>query len=184
MKGKFVMIVGPSAAGKTELVRALLEQLPDSARLITTTTRQRRPGETDEYFFVSREEFEQGIKENDFLEYSEVYGNLYGPSRKVLNSFLEKYKYVFGIIDVQGARTLRESVPGALTIFIHPGSLEDLRGRMRQVREGTPEDELQKRLDIAAHEIALAPSFDHIVENKEGFLDEAVKEVMRIVQNP
>ena len=82
MKGKFVVIIGPSASGKTELVRALLARIPHSTKLKTKTTRDRRAGEKEEYFFITREEFTKGINEGDFFEYTEVYGNLYGSSKK------------------------------------------------------------------------------------------------------
>jgi|CXWK01.1.fsa_nt_gi guanylate kinase len=180
--GKFFVIVGPSASGKTELVKELIKRIPNSARLVTTTTRVRRPEElATDYFFINRQEFEKGIVDGDFFEYAEVYGNLYGPSKKVLADFLSKYDYVFAIIDVQGAVTLKEKMKDARVIFIHPGSVEQIKNRLKRVRRGISEEELQKRLHQVSHELSMAPAFEHIVQNPEGCFDEAVQGVMSIV---
>jgi guanylate kinase len=183
MKGKFIVIVGPSAAGKTELVTALLKKIPHSARLITTTTRPRRPGEKDDYFFISREEFEKGIQKEEFFEYAKVYGNFYGASKVVLDTLRAQYKYIFAIIDVKGAQTLKVKIPDALVVFIHPGSIEDTHRRIRKVRRDIAQDELQKRLDTATYELSLAPRFDVIVENKDGHFDDAVTTIETIIKN-
>ncbi len=180
-KGTFVVIVGPSASGKTKLVTELLKRIPDSARLITTTTRQPRPGEKDDYFFISREEFEKGIAEDVFFEHAEVYGNLYGSSRKVLDDFLEKYSHVFAIIDVQGAQTLKHKIPDAVVIFVKPGSVEDIRRRLMSERRETSPEELQKRMDTVMHELSLEKNFDHVVDNNEGEFEATIQQVLKIV---
>ncbi len=120
MKGTLVIIIGPSASGKTTLVQELLKRVPESARLVTVTTRSMRPQEKEgvDFFFISRKEFEQRIQEGDFFEHAEVYGNLYGSSKKILDSYLKQYRYVFAIIDVQGAETLRTQVKNTFSIFI------------------------------------------------------------------
>jgi len=185
MKGKFIVIVGPSASGKTELVSVLVKKVPGSARLITMTTRPRRPNETHEkdYFFITKAEFEKRIEGGDFFEYAEVYGNLYGSSKKILDSFLQKFKYVFAIIDVQGAQTLKSKIKDAHTIFIRPGSIDDIRTRLIKVRKGIDEDELKKRIETAEHELSLASTFDAVVDNKEGRFDDAVESVMKIISS-
>lgn len=180
-KGKFIIIVGPSASGKTELVAALTKRIPNSARLITTTTRAPRPGEKNDYFFVTREEFEKGIEAGDFFEYAEVYGNLYGPSNKVIESFREKYDWVFAIIDVKGARTLKSKIKDAVAVFLRPASIEDIRKRLLEERKETSKEELEKRLNTAAYEISLAPTFDFIVENRDGKFEETVEKTMRLI---
>ncbi len=183
MKGKFFVIVGPSASGKTELVKALISKIPNSARLVTKTTRPRRPEEKEtDYFFISREEFEKGIAEGDFFEYAEVYGNLYGSSKKVLDDFRSKYDYVFAIIDVQGAQTLKEKMPDAHFIFIRPGSIEDIKKRLLRVRRSISTDELQKRLENIAHELSLAETFETVIENPDGRFSEAVQKAMEVVK--
>ena len=183
MKGKFIVIVGPSASGKTDLVNALIKKIPHSTRLITTTTRPRRPHEkhAENYFFVTREEFERGITSGDFFEYADVYGNWYGSSKENLDTCRKNFKYVFAIIDVQGAQTLKAKVPDAFVIFLHPGSVDDLQKRVRRVRAGISEDELQKRIDTAMDELTLAPTCDVVVKNIEGHFGETVEQVMEIV---
>lgn len=181
MKGKFVVIAGPSASGKTELVRALLTKIPNSARLMTSTTRERRPGEYEDYFFISREVFEKGIEHGDFFEYAEVYGNLYGSSKKHLDELLATHSFVFAIIDVKGAQSLKSKIKDVTVIFISPGSMEAVEQRLRKVRATISKDELQKRLDTARYEVSLAPTFDHVVENKDGHFQEAVSTVINIL---
>lgn len=180
-KGKFIVIVGPSASGKTKLVTELLKKIPGSARLITTTTRERRPGEKDDYFFISRPEFEKGIAGDTFFEYADVYGNYYGSSRTVLEEFLAKYKYVFAIIDVQGAKTLKTKIKDAVIIFVNPGSTEEINRRLTSERAETSKDELQKRMETVKAELALAPTFDYVVENREGHFEEAVADALKII---
>ena len=176
-----MIIVGPSAAGKTELVKALLANIPSSTRLITTTTRPRRLDETNEYDFVSTEEFEKGIERGDFFEYAEVYGNLYGSSKKMLDEQLAKFKYVFAIIDVKGATVLKSKLKEAKIIFLRPGSLEEIQKRIIKTRNDVSKEELQQRLDLAAHELSLASTFDAVVDNKEGHFEETVKKVMGLL---
>lgn len=182
-RGKFIVIVGPSASGKTDLVEALVKKIPHATRLVTTTTRPQRPHEkhAEHYFFISRAEFEQGIAAGDFFEYADVYGNYYGSSQKNLDDTRAKFKCVFAIIDVQGARTLKNKVPDAFVIFLHPGSLDDLKRRIKKVRADISPEELQKRLDTAEKEIALAPTFDAVVDNIEGRFGEAVEAVSKLV---
>ncbi len=185
MQGKLIIIVGPSASGKTRLVSELLKKIPNSVRLVTTTTRSPRQNEQDkvDFFFVSRFEFENEIKKDGFFESSEVYGNLYGISKSVLRDFLQKYQYVFAIIDVQGAQKLKAKLLGAFTIFIMPGSLDEIKKRLQQERKGIPIDELNKRLETAAQELALANTFDSTVENIQGQFEKAVQKVVLMLKN-
>ncbi|MDQ3077115.1 MAG: guanylate kinase [bacterium] len=181
MNGKFVIITGPSGSGKTALVTSILTKIPHSTRLVTTTTRVPRPGEKDDYFFVLREEFEKGIKNEDFFEYAEVYGNLYGSSKKALESSIRKYEYVFVIIDVKGAQTLKSKIPHAVVFFISPGTIEDIHDRLLRFRSGISKDELEKRLNTATYELSVAPHFDHIIDNKEGHFKHAVTTLMSLI---
>ncbi len=181
--GKFIVIVGPSASGKTELVKALIKKIPNSARLITTTTRERRTEEKPtDYFFVSRAEFEKGIAAGDFFECADVYGNYYGSSKKVLDEFRKKYDYVFAVIDVQGAQTLKTKIPDALVIFLNPGSVQEIEKRLLRVRAGISQEELAKRHTKIAHELSLASTFDTVIENPEGHFAETVRKAMKIIK--
>ncbi len=181
MAGKFIVIVGPSAAGKTELVRALVAKLPNAARLVTMTTRPRRSDEGEDYFFITRQEFESRINSGDCFEHAEVYGNLYGSSRTALADFRQRHDYVFAIIDVQGAQTLKDKIPDALAIFIRPGNLADVKERLIRTRTNIDPAELIKRLETTERELELAGTFDAIVENPDGHFQDAVKRVMEII---
>jgi len=184
MKGKFIIIVGPSTSGKTELVKALLKKVSNSARLISVTTRTRRPEEKDgvDYVFISRGEFEKRIKDSEFFEYAEVYGNLYGSSRKVLDSFLRHNAYVFAIIDIQGARTIKFQMPEAYVIFLHPGSIEVVHERMQKIRTDISAEQMKKRMETARHELSLAETFDAVVDNRRGHFDQAIESVIKILE--
>ncbi|MDB5259354.1 MAG: guanylate kinase [Candidatus Taylorbacteria bacterium] len=181
--GTFIIIIGPSGSGKTELVRALLQRVPNSARMITATTRQPRPHERHgrEYFFLERSEFEKGIARGDFFEHAEVYGNLYGLSRHILDGFLEKNDFVFLIIDEQGARRLKTDMPESFAIFIRPDSIADLEKRLITARPETPKEELRKRIDTARHELSMADEFDAVVENFDGRFGETVENTLKIL---
>lgn len=182
-KGTFILIIGPSGSGKSELVRTLLQRVPNSIRMITATTRQPRPHEQHgrDYFFVERSEFEKGIERGDYFEHAEVYGNLYGMSRHVLDGFLEKHDFVFAIVDVQGAKLLKKEALDSFAIFIRPDSLADLERRLMAARPETPKEELRKRIDTARHELSIAGEFDAVVENVNGRFGETVESVLKVL---
>jgi guanylate kinase len=183
MKGAFIVITGPSASGKTKLVERLLKNIPDSSRLITTTTRAPRPGEEDgvDYYFISREEFERRLKEDEFFEHAEVYGNLYGSSNIVLKETLEKSPYVFALIDIQGAQSLKEKMPQAFVIFLNPGSIDDIARRLKSERVNVNQEEIAKRIETATREIELRSHFDAEILNREGYFNDTVKQATALI---
>ena len=185
MKGKFVIVTGPSASGKTRLVDFLVWQVPDSAKLVTVTTRLPRPGEKDgvDYFFTDRPIFEKRMAEGEFFEYAEVYGNLYGSSRKVLESFRERFSFVFAVIDVQGARTLKNAVTEAFAIFLRPENFADITRRLKVERRDMTEREFQERVLAAEKELSLAESFDAVIMNKEGDFESTGKQALDLIKN-
>ncbi len=174
-KGICVVVTGSSGTGKTSLVKRLLEEVTGSARLVTTTSRDPRPEEVDglDYNFVSRDHFEHMIENGEFLEWEENYGNLYGSERAVLERMLEDYPVVFVALDIRGARTYKENVPGALTLalFVPP---EQIPGRILG-RAPIDSVELERRVEAVTKEQSEIGIFDYIVENLDGKLeDEAV----------
>lgn len=181
-KGTFVIIVGPSAVGKTDIVKELLGHVPQSCRLITSTTRAARPHEVagEDYHFLSRRDFEVRIEQEEFLEWAEYSGNLYGSSRKVLDDLLGRHVIVFGILDVQGARAAKKLIPDAVTVFVQPGDLKDLERRHLRRKGARPQD-IAERLRTAWREIECAGEFDHQVTNIDGQFQDAVREIMAIV---
>lgn len=182
--GQFIVIIGPTASGKTTLEAELLKRLPNSARIISTTTRAKRPGERDgvDYFFTSRADFEEGIRRDEFIEHAEVHGNLYGSSRTILESTLERYDVVLAVIDIQGARVFKRIVPNMRTVFIRPGSLAELERRLRAERKEAPDDEIRTRLATAERELAVAETFDRVIENVDGQFESTVRQALAYVQ--
>jgi len=165
-RGLLIVISAPSGTGKTTLTRMLLKEFPNIEFSISFTTRKPRPGEVNgkDYWFISREEFLKRIEEGDFLEWAEVYGNLYGTSKSQVLKALNEGKDVLLDIDTQGALQVKENFPEAVLIFILPPSLEELERRLRN-RGTDPEEVIEKRLKIAREEIKRAKFYDYIVVN-------------------
>ncbi|MFP6621272.1 MAG: guanylate kinase [Pirellulaceae bacterium] len=181
--GHLVVVSGPSGAGKSTLLTRVLEQSPLSLTVSTSaTTRPPRPGEIDgeSYHFLSVEEFETHRQAGDFLECKEVYGRgyWYGTLRIPVTTGLEAGKWVILEIDVEGALDVLRQIPGAITIFIHPGSLAELERRLRS-RATESEDSIEQRLAEAGREMEQAATYQHRVINDN--LDRAVQELCDIL---
>ncbi len=167
--GTLYIISAPSGAGKTSLIRGLLERfnLDDRLRMsISHTTRDMRPGEKDgsSYFFVSEEEFRSLIERNAFFEYAEVFGRFYGTSREVVQNWLDEGRDVLLDIDWQGARNIRQQMPEATGIFILPPSLAELRSRLER-RQRDSAEVIEERMNLARREISHYSEYDYVVVN-------------------
>ena len=162
------ILSAPSGAGKTSLAKALVEGLPDTALSISHTTREQRPGEVDgrDYFFVDRREFKRLIHANCFLEYAEVFGNLYGTLYDAVSHRLETGCNVILDIDWQGARKVRDRVSDALSIFVLPPSLEELERRLR-ARGQDSNDVIARRMRQAVDEMRHYEEYDVLVRNDD-----------------
>ncbi|HEX5051840.1 MAG TPA: guanylate kinase [Planctomycetota bacterium] len=155
-RGKLVVISGPSGAGKTSVCRAL-KQHPDVEFSVSATTRAMRQGERDgvDYHFLSREDFQRRLGENQLLEWATYNGNLYGTPRWPMDTALAQGKTFLVEIEVKGTRQLRErGIPG-LYVFIAPPSIEELRRRLER-RGSNDAEEIEQRVRIAEQEIAAA----------------------------
>lgn len=166
-RGLLIVLSGPSGVGKGTVRKALFSQRDSSLQYsISMTTRKPREGEVDgvDYFFKSREEFEELISKNKLLEWAEYVGNYYGTPVDYVEETLQTGQDVFLEIEVQGALQVRESFPEGLFIFLMPPSLSELKNRI--VTRGTETDDLiNNRLKIAKEEIELMDAYDYVVEN-------------------
>lgn len=182
MNGNVYLVCAPSGAGKTTLVRALLERDPNVRLSVSHTTRPARPGEHDghDYHFVSREAFLAMAERGEFLESAEVHGNLYGTSEKWVRTQLHAGNDIVLEIDWQGARQVRGLVPEAIGIFILPPSLEVLQQRLRDRRQDSPAV-IERRLEAARGEISHLEEFDYAIINRH--FDDAAEDLASIVRS-
>ena len=162
------VISAPSGTGKTSLIYKILdEQLASKTKLgISCTTRERRENEEEgvSYFFLSEEEFTKNIEEENFLEFAEVFGNLYGtPKDWVVSTISEGFDVILEL-DVQGAVQVKNTYPDAKTIFIIPPSYEDLKNRLIK-RDQDSVETIKKRLSEAKQEVISGKDFDHLITN-------------------
>jgi len=176
---KLFILSAPSGTGKSTVAGKLLQQVEGIRRVVTATTREPRPGEKpgEDYIFLTKEEFEKGIEEGRFLEYANVYGNYYGtPKDQVEENLKEGYDSLL-VIDVQGAFKVKSIYPEAVSVFLLPPSLEELRRRM--IGRGYRDKNAQVRLETARGEIPCAKKFDYIIIND--FVDKAVEQLKSII---
>lgn len=174
------VIAAPSGAGKTTLVRSLLDRNPGLRFSVSYTTREKRDTEVDghDYFFVDEERFLQLKEAGELLESANVFGNYYGTGRTRVEQQLEKGNHVILEIDWQGARQVRESVPDCVTIFILPPARQELERRLRDRR--TDSDEvIARRLQEAHGDMSHWDEFEFVIINDE--LDTAVGELEAIL---
>jgi guanylate kinase len=166
--GSLFVIVAPSGAGKTSLVRGLLQNEPDVRLSVSFTTRQPRPGERDgiDYRFVGVEEFERRRREGEFLEWALVHDNLYGTSRAWIEAQMAAGQDIILEIDCQGAEQVKRLYPDAIGIFIAPPSVEELARRLR-ARAQDSENVIQRRIDAAQAELAQAEQFEYVIINQD-----------------
>ena len=182
-KGILTVVSGFSGAGKGTIMKELLKRHQDTYALsISATTRNPRPGETDgvEYFFRTREEFEQMIAEDALIEYAQYVGNYYGTPKAYVEEQLLAGKNVILEIEIQGALKVKEKFPDTLLLFVTPPSAEELKNRL--VGRGTETmDVVMSRLNRANEEAEGIEQYDYLVIND--VLEDAVEEVHQIIQN-
>lgn len=174
------IISAPSGSGKSTLVRKLREQVPNLEFSISYTTRAPRGVEQNgrEYYFVTREEFERMISQDEFLEHANVFGNYYGTARRFREKAEKDGSDLLLDIDVQGAAQIRRKLPQAVSIFILPPNRSELEQRLRN-RSQDAESVIQRRLDAATREIENYGKYDYILVNDR--LDDSVAGLEAIV---
>ncbi len=179
MKAFPIIVSSPSGAGKTTIVDAVLKRDKTVARVVTATTRAPRTGEKDgvDYHFWTIKQFEQAIKKGQMLEWAQVHTHYYGIPKKSVESLLKKGICPILVIDVQGARTMLKEYPDAVTVFIVPPSLKELKKRILGRNDNTQDIEL--RLETAKKEMLELDHYNYALLNDE--LSEAVDKMAGIV---
>ena len=198
MSGILFIISAPSGSGKSTLTNEIRRILPNLEFSISYTTRPPRGSEQSgrEYFFISREEFERMIREDEFLEYAEVFGNYYGTAKRFLREAMARGHDLLLDIDVKGAAQVKRKLPDAVSIFILPPSREELERRLRRrseaddelqrkllgpgARSVNTEDIIQRRLQTASREIENFAQYDYILVNDR--LEQSIDILQSIVE--
>ena len=167
-RGRLFVIAAPSGAGKTSLVRALMEREPGLRFSISYTTRPKRPAEQHgrDYFFVPKDDFERMVADGEFLEHARVFDNYYGTARRQVEEALSSGQDLILEIDWQGAAQIRAALPECVSIFILPPSRPELERRLRG-RGTDAEEVIERRLRDAASDMTHWREFDHVVVNDD-----------------
>lgn len=180
-KGRLVIISGPSGSGKDTILKEALKALPEIKFSISSVTRPMREGEVEgeKYNFISKEKFEEMIKNDMLLEYNNYIGNYYGTPKAPVEKVINEGGEIILEIDVNGQKNVKEKVDSALSIFIMPPSVEVLRARL--TGRGTDSAEfIEKRMKAALYEMECAKNYDYIVVNDD--LEQAVQDFVTIIK--
>ncbi len=179
-RGRLFVVSAPSGTGKTTVVERLVQRLPDLALSRSYTSRATRDGEADgvDYNFISRTRFEEMIDAEEFLEWADVFGNLYGTCASDVERQIASGLDMVLVIDVQGARQVRQRYKDTVGVFVLPPSFDVLERRLRG-RSKDPEDAMQRRLQTARIEVAAFVEYDYVIVNDE--LDACVDRLRGIV---
>ncbi len=179
-RGMLIVVSSPSGGGKGTLIRRVLKEVPNLGYSVSFTTRAPRSGETNgrDYFFISLDEFEKGVAAGRFLEWARVHGNFYGTAHEQVEHELTEGHDIILEIDVQGAKSVRQLVADAASVFILPPTYEVLRERLTRRGSERPDD-LALRLRNARTEVLHYSEFDYVVVNDEA--DTAAAQLAAIV---
>jgi guanylate kinase len=182
--GRLIVLSGPSGVGKTTLCSCIVRMRGDIKYSISATSRPRRQGEKNgrEYFFLSKPEFAEWIKQDRFIEYAEVHGHLYGTPKRFLEQTIEHGLHVIMDVDVFGARTLmqRYPYPSGLYFFIIPPDIAELERRLLQ-RNTDANSEIKYRLAKAREELQYKDDYQFIIENKD--LEKTLEQVLATIDH-
>lgn len=179
-KGVLLVISAPSGAGKGTIIKRLMDDDRSLKLSVSATTRAPRPGEIDgeDYFFLSREEFDDLVKNGEMLEHAEYVGNCYGTPKGPVESWLEDGQDVILEIDVQGGQQVKKIMPECVSIFILPPSMKELENRLRG-RSTEMDAVVDARLRAAREEVRHAEEYDYVVINDT--VDKAVEDIKTII---
>jgi len=179
-KGILIVLSGPSGVGKGTVCKALRQCTPDLVYSVSSTTREARAGEVEgvNYFFKTKEQFQQLIDDDQMLEWAEYVGNYYGTPRKFVEDTIDSGKDIILEIEVQGALKVKQKFPQGVFIFLLPPSLDELESRI--VGRGTESEEsIRSRMSIAMDEIRLMEHYDYAIVNDR--VDNACSKIQSII---
>ena len=179
MTGRLFIISGCSGVGKGTIIKQFIDKNPDVKLSVSATTRKPRVGEKNgvNYFFISKDEFVKSVQNDEFLEYAEFSGNMYGTKKDYVEENLKDGSDVILEIEVQGAKQVKDKMPKSVSVFIMPPSVEELELRLRG-RHTEDEESIQRRLKEAKREMKAGEDFDYKVIN-DNLLD-AINELQKI----
>lgn len=181
-RGRVFVISAPSGTGKSTVIKRIMEIRKDLYFSVSATTRGPRRGEIDggSYVYLTHKQFEERLRDNDFLEYAEYVGNYYGTPKTPVLDHIEQGNDIILDIDVIGCRQVKKVMPEAITIFLIPPSLAELEIRLR-TRNTDTEENILKRLERAKSELNEKETYDYVVVNES--IDAAAQEIIKIMEN-
>lgn len=182
MKKQLVILSSPSGGGKSTVARHLLKVFPQFKLSVSATTREKRPNEINgkDYYFLSKEEFEKAIANDELIEYEQIFGNYYGTLKSQVNEVINRNDKLLFDIDVKGALSLKKLYPElSILIFLSPPSLEVLEDRLRN-RKTETEEQIHIRYERAQMELAQAEKFDYVVINDN--LEQTYSQIEELVK--
>jgi guanylate kinase len=180
-RGEIIAVSAPSGTGKTTILKSILQDYPELIFSVSATTRKNREFEIDgvDYFFISEKEFENKIRNNEFVEWEKFYDYYYGTYKSFIEDNINQGKSVIAEVDVMGALSLKKIYPQAVLIFIYPPSFEELESRLKK-RQTEDEDEFKKRIERAKMELSHKDKFDFCIENND--LGKAILETESLIK--
>ena len=181
---KLFVISGPSGVGKDTILNQMKKIYPSNHYVVTVTTRKKRINEIDgkDYFFVTNEKFQDMIDSNEFLESATVYNNNYGVPKNQVFLALSQNKNVIIKADIQGAKTIKNTIDGTTTIFINPPDISKLADHLSS-RMSESKESFRLRMETSLLEIESQNEFDHVVNNPEGKIDQTLEKINAIISN-
>ncbi|OGG87032.1 guanylate kinase [Candidatus Roizmanbacteria bacterium RIFCSPHIGHO2_12_FULL_37_9b] len=185
-KNKLIIISGASGVGKTVVALGLLKENKKLKRVVTYTTRKKRPGEVagQDYYFVSENKFNKMVKSKEFFEYARVHNDYYGNAYQEIKKIKSSGQSPVLVIDVQGGLTVKKKIrrKERLMIFLMPESKEQLKQRIKKRKGNMSKKDLELRMRDANKEMKLAGEYDYTVVNKQGKLEETINRVVEIIK--
>ena len=181
---KLFVISGPSGVGKDTILNQMKKIYPSNHYVVTVTTRKKRVNEIDgkDYFFVTNKKFQDMIDSNEFLEWATVYNNNYGVPKNQVFLALSQNKNVIIKADIQGAKTIKNTIDDTTTIFINPPDISKLANHLNS-RMSESKESFRLRMETSLLEIESQNEFDHVVNNPEGKIDQTLEKINAIISN-